>query len=185
MISGIITLIEKFKIGSIMNYISNSIQVIFIVSFGITLYGFIRYLHDIFKRHIPEPLFKILLTILEIRPEYTTRQDVTFKPKIRIIFRNDTQQNLDIQSTAIIEPGIPLQQGHPTELKWRTQEVKSKKWSDESTQIHVDKDQIFRSWICPNKELSDIELLQAKVNKQFGTLVFKIAGYDKEWKIQI
>jgi hypothetical protein len=202
LISGAININKEFKIGSIVNNMWNLIQnipnyldkltvipFIFIVFSGITIYSFIRYLCDLYKRHIPIGLLKSLLTILELRKEYSTKPEIMFKPKIRIIFRNDTLRKLHIQSVTIVDENIPLQQGHPRELKLRTEKVKggwkSNQWSDESNKIQVDQDQAFSTWICPNKELSEIEFLQAKVDKQFGTLIFKIDGYNEDWKVQI
>jgi len=136
-------------------------------------------------QNISASLVKNLLTILDISTDYTTKPEIKFKSKIRITFQNDTPQDLKIQSATIVDAGILLQPQHPTELSWQTQDDRSKKWSEESNQIYIKKGQRFRTWIGQDKPLSENGLLQAKVNKQFGTLVFKIEGYEEEWKIRI
>lgn len=131
------------------------------------------------------PMFKTV----EVIPDNSTDPKIVYKSKVRIVLTNMSEQDCFIRSAIWKANGnIPLEL--PSKLGLRVEankgEWQSNKWSkDEIIEGYVRSGYTFSTWIGLRQSLSENDFIRIRENRQFGTLLLKIDGYEGEIEIPV
>jgi hypothetical protein len=101
---------------------------------------------------------------------------ITFKPKVRMVFRNDSDRCIDVETGGWQErtDGIPLRPSQPNST-WQT--YNGKVWTPSPTgesQLHVRPGVLFRIWLVFGANLSEADLQRRITEKHLGTLELRV-----------
>ncbi len=126
--------------------------------------------------HAYYPIRLLRVHVEEINP--ATVPQPTFKPKVRMELRNDSERCLDIEMQGWEErkDGIPLRSNQP-HTTW--QEFDGKVWTPSPNavaELHVRPGVRFRTWLVFDVNLGEADLKQRISKKQLGTLAILASG---------
>ncbi|MGD0405683.1 MAG: hypothetical protein ABSB10_03435 [Candidatus Bathyarchaeia archaeon] len=126
----------------------------------------------------PKPSFKTI----EIRPDYTDKEEIVYKSKVQIVLQSE-QECFIKAAIWRADGGVELQL--PGSLKLRPKNIKGEWSQDEFPAIAVPPGGMFSTWIGLRGKLPPEVVRKIHETKGFGTLLLKISGYSDDVEIPI
>jgi hypothetical protein len=120
-----------------------------------------------------------LFAVVQVWPESSAAENITYKNKVRIAFRNDSNESLEIRTYWIANGNVSLQL--PEVMKLRREIIKGsyRQMSFEPTEtptVRLEPGWTATTWIGLGKKLTDAEFARARDHREFGTLALEVAG---------
>lgn len=144
----------------------------------------VLFVHSYFDT-LPKPPVKstVPLTVFDVIFERSTRADVVYKSKLRIILRNDTGQLISVSiPTWKSEKGdIPIEwpQGSTLQLEgsggWQKEG-----WQPEAKNLSVPQGRVFRFWIGLPPSVGDDELVRRHQSQRLGIIELPVIILEGE-----
>jgi hypothetical protein len=142
---------------------------------------------DVFLRAVASKVYRQiateLITVQDVYPERSSDPAVTYKSKLRVVFRNDTGERLDVKIPAWVTTSgdVPIQQPPASSLQVEGPKGWERgNWQPESPAIGVPAGRAFRAWIGLDETFSDQDLRRRHETRRLGMLILpiKIHGHD-------
>jgi hypothetical protein len=128
------------------------------------------------------------LSVVQVHHDPSTNPEITYKNKVRIAMRNESEKAIDIQAYWIANGNVSLQL--PPRLVFRVEYERGGWRKDiwiptEKAQIQIPPGWTVSTWFGLGDNLNSAAFGRARENHEFGTLAVQIEGQSEEVKIPI